>query len=276
MEHRMGASTTRRNIVLTELGRRPWLTPPRAQRPKTREPRESLVPRRAELASARFLSEREARGRWIAALTIEDQFADRYFAIYHLTEHAVTGWEATGSFLGPDRILPGKPDLFLSLGAFCADGVFCAGGRTQDEAAGVARVELAWDDGQTLSDRIENGVALFLGNRDTVDPATVSFYRKDGTCAARHRTLTDDHEDPPQPPDTSYTRYLRDIGEKLTVLAEEARAEAAKDTAGKPERAAAAAYSEISELMQRQAATYGLDLADLGLTGSHANRDSPE
>jgi hypothetical protein len=88
--------------------------------------------------------------------------------------------------------------------------------------------------------------------------------------------LTDDHEDPPQPPDTSYTRYLRDIGEKLTVLAEEARAEAAKDTAGKPERAAAAAYSEISELMQRQAATYGLDLADLGLTGSHANRDSPE
>src|ERR1700739_1884302 len=152
----MGASADCRNIVLINLGRRPWLPPPRPPRSKL------VAPRRAELASARFLSVREARCRWAAALTIEDQVGDRYLSFYHLAENARTGWQATCSFLGPDRIGARKPDPFLSVGAFCAEGLFFAGGRLQDESGAVTRVELAWDDGQTLTDTIENGVALFL------------------------------------------------------------------------------------------------------------------
>lgn len=121
-----------KNIVLTDLGRRPWLTPPVRPRPGAEEPTETVVFRRAELASAQFLSVREAQCQWAAALTIEDQFADRYFAFHHLTEHAGIGWQAAGSFIGPDHVLPGKPDPSLSLDALCAEGVFFAGGRLQD------------------------------------------------------------------------------------------------------------------------------------------------
>lgn len=177
----MGASADCKNIVLIDLGLRPWLAPPRPPRSKV------VAPPRAELASVRYLSVREARSRWAAAVTVEDPFADRYLAVYHL-EHADGGWRATGSFLGPDRDLPGKPDPFLSVGTFCADGVFFASGRLQDQAGAVTRVELTWDDGQTLTDTIENGVALFLGNRAVADPATVSFYRADGRRIASHRS----------------------------------------------------------------------------------------
>jgi hypothetical protein len=59
----------------------------------------------------------------------------------------------------------------------------------------LTRVQLAWDDGQTLSDTIENGVALFLGTRRALDPATVSFYRSDGRWIASDRTLVDEPPD---------------------------------------------------------------------------------
>jgi hypothetical protein len=180
VEAEMSASTDCTNLVLIELGLRPWLAPPRPPA----SPR--VAPRRAELASVRYLSVRETRSRWAAALTVEDQFAHRYLAIYHF-EHANGGWRAAGSFLGPDRDLPGKPDPFLSLGALCADGVFFAGGRLQDRAGAVTRVELVWDDGQTLTDTIENGVTLFIGNRAAVDSATISFYGADGRLIASHR-----------------------------------------------------------------------------------------
>jgi hypothetical protein len=176
----MDASADCKNIVLIDLGLRPWLAPPRP-------PRSNLIaPPRAELASVRYLSVREARCRWAAALTVEDQFANRYLAAYHF-EYADGAWRAAGSFLGPDRDLPGKPDPFLSLGTFCADGVLFARGRLQDQARTVTRVELAWDDGQTLTDTIENGIALFLGNRAAIEPATVSFYGADGRCISSHR-----------------------------------------------------------------------------------------
>lgn len=188
----MNAMANCKNIVLTDLGRRPWLTPPVRPRPGAEEPTETVVFRRAELASAQFLSVREAQCQWAAALTIEDQFADRYFAFHHLTEHAGIGWQAAGSFIGPDHVLPGKPDPSLSLDALCAEGVFFAGGRLQDHAGAVTRVELAWDDGQTLTDTVESGVALFLGNRDSLDPAIVRFYHAAGSCIAHHRALIDE------------------------------------------------------------------------------------
>jgi hypothetical protein len=190
-EARVSASATCKNIVLTHLGRA-RLGPPRAPSVRSPETRERGTLRRAELASARFLSVREAPSRWIAALTIEDRLAERYFAVYHLAEQPGTGWQLSGTFRGPDRPLPNKSDPFLGLGAFCAEGVFFAGGRLQDEAKSVTRVELAWEDGETLSDTIENGVALFLAHRGAIDPATVTFYRADGSCIATHRALIDE------------------------------------------------------------------------------------
>src|SRR6478672_11932753 len=98
----------------------------------------------------------------------------------------------TGSFPGLDRGLAGKPDPFLSLSAFCTEGRFFAGGRLQDDAEAVTRAELAWDNGQMLIDTVENGVVLFLGQRDELDPATVSFYGSDGALIGRQRALIDD------------------------------------------------------------------------------------
>jgi hypothetical protein len=190
-EARVSTSTTCKSIVLSHLGRAA-LGPPRRPTAGSPETRESGALRRDELASARFLSVREAPGRWIAALTIEDQLAERYFAVYHLAERPGTGWQLSGAFRGPDRPPPSKPDPFLSLGAFCAEDVFFAGGRLQGEAKSVTRVELAWEDGETLSDTIENGVALFLGHRGAIDPATVTLYRADGSCIATHRALIDE------------------------------------------------------------------------------------
>ena len=189
----MSASAICKNIVLTDLARQ-RLAPPR--RPSVgRAPPETIELARAELATVRFLSVREAPSRWTTALTVENRSGERYFAVYHLTERVGAGWQTTGCLLGPDRVRPGKPDPFLSLGAFCTEGVFFAGGRLQDSAGVVARIELAWKDGQTLTDRIENGVALFLANRDTIDPATVSFFGADGRYIASHPELIDEPPD---------------------------------------------------------------------------------
>ena len=150
VEAGVSASAICKDIVLGHLSRR-RLGPPRRPGSGRGEPPEAAALGRANLASARFLSVREARSRWAAALTIEDRSGKRYFAVYHLTERDDAGWQATGSFVSPDRVLPGRPDPFLSLGAFCAEGVF-------------------------------------LANRESIDPATVSFFTADGNWIASHRS----------------------------------------------------------------------------------------
>ena len=182
----MSATTVCKNLVLTNLGWRAWLMPPRPRHDG------SIPSRRAQLPSARFLRVREAGCRWSAALTVEDHVGDRYLAIYHFTHDDRAGWQETGSFLGLDRGLAGKPDPFLTLSAFCTEGLFFAGGRLHDDAGTVTRVEFAWDDGQTLTDMVENGVVLFLGHRDELDPATASFYGFDGALLGRQRALIDE------------------------------------------------------------------------------------
>jgi hypothetical protein len=86
----------------------------------------------------------------------------------------------------------------VSLSAFAA-GSFFAGGRVQSESADVALVRLVWDDGYTLEDEIQNGVALFLGTRDSLDPATAEFLDPAGRVIGAHKTLIDEVERPLQP-----------------------------------------------------------------------------
>jgi len=132
----VSTSTNCKNIVLTALGRRPWLTPPRRRsRLGSGEPADPPALRRAELGSARFLSVRERPCRRPTALAIEDQFGD------------------TGASRGARRARLGRRADAHRLG--------------------------------------RNGVALFLGDRDTLDPANVSFYGADGCWIACHRALTD-------------------------------------------------------------------------------------
>jgi hypothetical protein len=97
------------------------------------------------------------------ALTVNDATGERYLVIRQLKRDLSVpgGWLVGGGSEGPDRILPDRPDPYLSMSAFATGGCFFAGGRVQSTSADVARVRLVWDDGYVLEDELQNGAVLF-------------------------------------------------------------------------------------------------------------------
>lgn len=147
-----------------------------------------------DMKSVRVLSERRAGDRCAVALTVEDRSGERYQVIRVLVRED-GAWRFGRGFEGPERTLPGKPDPYVSLGAYPGSKFF-AGGTVQSAEFDVARVRLVWDDGQVLEDQVENGVVLFFGSRESLDPATAEFLDRDGRLIGTHVTLIDE-QDPP-------------------------------------------------------------------------------
>lgn len=146
------------------------------------------------MGSVRVLSERRGGDRCAVALSVEDRSGERYRVVRVLVRED-GAWRSEGGFEGPDRTLPGKPDPYVSLGAYPGSKFF-AGGSVQSAAFDVARVRLAWADGQVLEDQVENGVVFFFGSRESLDPATAEFLDRDGRLIGTHVTLVDE-QDPP-------------------------------------------------------------------------------
>jgi hypothetical protein len=165
-----------------------------AARPRPRHGPQPKFLNKPDLASIRVLSEREVGDRCGVALTVNDTTGERYLIIRELNRDLSVrgGWRVGGGSEGPDRILPDKPDPYLSMSAFATGGSFFAGGRVQSTSANVARVLLVWDDGYVLEDEPQNGAALFFGARDSVDYATVEFLDSAGRLIGAHTSLVDE------------------------------------------------------------------------------------
>jgi hypothetical protein len=101
------------------------------------------------------------------------------------------GWCRCSGCAGQDRVIPGKPDPYASFYAY-ADGHFFAGGRVQSASTNPTRVRLRWDDGYVLEDEIQNGIALLLGARDVLEPASVEFLDPAGRVIGAHVTFVDE------------------------------------------------------------------------------------
>ena len=160
------------------------------------------------MESVRVLSERRAGDQCAVALTVEDRSGERYQVIRVLARED-GAWRLGGGFEGPDRTLPGKPDPYVSLGAYPGSRFF-AGGTVQSAEFDVARVRLVWDDGQVLEDQVENGVVLFLGSRESLDPATAEFLDHDRRLIGTH-VIADRRARPARgAPSTRLRRAARD------------------------------------------------------------------
>jgi hypothetical protein len=177
--------------VADELARR---AANRAARPRPRHGPQPKFLNEPDLASIEVLSEREAGDRCGVALTVNDATGERYLIIRELVRDlgAPGGWRSGGGSEGPARILPDKPDPYLSMYAVATGGSFFAGGRVQSTSAAVARVRLVWDDGYVLDDEPQNGAVLFFGARDSVDYATVEFLDSAGRLIGAHTRLDDE------------------------------------------------------------------------------------
>jgi hypothetical protein len=140
------------------------------------------------------LRERRDGDRCGVALTVEDGSGERYRVIRELVRDD-DQWRVGGGFEGIDRRLPGKPDPYVSLGAFYGSR-FWAAGTVQSTAFDVDRVRLVWGDGEVLEDQVVNGVVFFFGLRESPDAATAEFLDRDRRLIATHVTLIDE-QDPP-------------------------------------------------------------------------------
>lgn len=180
------------DAVIAELGRRARSWRPRPPIPPTHGLRNRLEA--PDLASIHILRERRDGDRCAVALTVADGSGQRYRVIRELVRKD-DQWRTGGGFEGVDRWLPGKPDPYVSLGAFYGSS-FWAAGTVQSTDFDVDRVRLVWDDGQVLEDRVANGVVFFFGLRESPDPATAEFLDRDGRLIATHVTLIDE-QDPP-------------------------------------------------------------------------------
>ena len=159
----------------------------KSRRPSRRLPKHSGLPKRLQvpdLASIQVLSERRTRDTCVVALTVADLSGERYLLI-RVFIHEAGEWRAAGGSEGLDRTVRAKHDPYLPLYAY-ADGRFVGGGRVNTTTFGVARVRLVWEDGYELEDKVENGIVLFLGARDSLEPATVEFLDQAGRVVGRH------------------------------------------------------------------------------------------
>lgn len=147
-----------------------------------------------DLASVRILSERRAGDRYAVALTVDDATGERYVIIRELVRDLGEdgAWRRCSGCEGQDRVIPGKPDPYVSFYAHADHGRFFAGGQVQRASTDPARVRLVWDDGYALDDDIQNGIVLLFGTRDVLEPATAEFLDPDGHAIGAHITLIDE------------------------------------------------------------------------------------
>lgn len=147
-----------------------------------------------DLASVRVLSERSTSDRCAAALTVDDATGERYLIIRELVRDLRYdgAWRRCSGCEGLDRVIPGKPDPYVSFYAYADHGHFFAGGRVQGASTDVPRVRARWDDGYALEDQIQSGIALFFGGRDALEPATVEFLDPAGRVIGVHKTFIDE------------------------------------------------------------------------------------
>ena len=174
--------------VVSELSRRAEM------RPSRRLLRHSGLPKRLQVPdpdSIRFLSERRMSDACVVALTVADLSGDRYLVI-RVFIHEAGAWRGAGGSEGLDRTIEAKHDPFLPLYAY-ANGRLLGGGRVYSTTFNVARVRLVLEDGYELDEEVDNGVVLFLGARDSLDPATVEFLDKTGRVVGRHMAFVDEH-----------------------------------------------------------------------------------
>ena len=141
-------------------------------------------------ASIQVLSQRSTSDSCALALTIDDVDGDRYLVIRALI-HQAGEWRMSGGTKGLDAPITSKYDPYLPLYAY-ANGRFFGGGRVHSTAHAVARVRLFWDDGYELEEAVENGVVLFLGARDSLDPGTAEFLDQARCAVGRHPAFVDE------------------------------------------------------------------------------------
>ena len=141
-------------------------------------------------ASIQVLSERRTSDACAVAATVVDADGDRYLVIRMLI-HEAGEWRREGGSEGIDRPITGRHDPYLPLYAY-ANGRFFAGGRVHSIALDVARVRLVWADGYELNEEVENGIALFLGARESLEPGTVEFLDKAGNVVGHHPAFVDE------------------------------------------------------------------------------------
>jgi hypothetical protein len=142
-------------------------------------------------ASIQVLSERSTSDACAVAVTVVDADGDRYLVIRTLIQEAGE-WRRQGGSEGIDRTITSNHDPYLPLDAHANAGRFFAGGRVHSTALDVARARLVWGDGYELNEEVENGVVLFLGARDSLEPATVEFLDQAGRVIGRHPAVVDE------------------------------------------------------------------------------------
>jgi hypothetical protein len=147
-----------------------------------------------DLTSLRVLCERAAGNRHAIAASVNDATGERYVIIRELVRDGENddGWRRYSGCEGQARVIPGKPDPFVSFYAYAGDGHFFAAGEVQSASTVPARVRLRWDDGYALEDAIENGVVLLFGARDVLEPAMAEFFDSAGKMIGAHATLVDE------------------------------------------------------------------------------------
>lgn len=79
----------------------------------------------------------------------------------------------------------------MSFYAYADDGHCFAGGRVQSASTDPTQVRVRWDDGYTIEDEIQNGIALLFGARDALAPATVEFLGPAGRVVGAHEPFID-------------------------------------------------------------------------------------
>lgn len=173
--------------VLEELSRRAESGPSRRLPKYPGAPKMLLVP---DPASIQVLSERSTSDRCAVALTVDDVDGDRYFMIQVFAREA-DEWHREGGSEGLDRTIAGKYDPYLPLFAYARNGHFFGGGSVHSTTPNIARARLIWEDGYQLEEEVENGVVLFFGARDSLDPATVELFDQAGCLLGRHPAFVD-------------------------------------------------------------------------------------
>jgi hypothetical protein len=169
-------------------------TRPASRRPPRQHPLPPML-HDPDLSSVSVLSEREAGDHHAVALAVNDSEGTPYLVIgeYVRDPDGDRGWRMCSGFEAPDRVIPGKPDPWASFGACVSGGHFFGGGRVQSTSTNdVARVRLVWDDGYTVADELQDGVALLFGARDALDRATVEFLDPAGRLIGSHTVFVDE------------------------------------------------------------------------------------
>lgn len=141
-------------------------------------------------ASIRVLSERSTQESSAVALTVKDVDGDCYLVIRHLTREAGE-WRTCCGSEGVDQPVAGKSGPYAALSAVAHDGRFFAGGRVESGERDVVRVRLVWEDGYDLEDKVENGIVLFLGVRDSLNSAVTEFLDPAGRMVGRRPAFVD-------------------------------------------------------------------------------------